>query len=114
MIGVVVAECSPGHFSYDGHEPCRPCPRGYYQVKSGQRDCTACPGHQTAQEGSSSPDHCTGTGEFCGSGNHMTALEGSTYLMNAQELVSFVSPGNPMHCQIPSVYTLFCLLHVHT
>ena len=57
-----VAECAPGHFSYDGHEPCRPCPRGYYQDQPGQTDCTACSGQTTAQDGSTSTDNCTETG----------------------------------------------------
>ncbi|KAI0233875.1 hypothetical protein LSAT2_015885 [Lamellibrachia satsuma] len=55
------AECAPGNFSYDGREPCRPCPTGYYQDQEGQTDCTACSGNSTAQEGSTSSDNCTAT-----------------------------------------------------
>ena len=58
---MVIAECVPGNFSYDGREPCRPCPRGYYQHESGQTNCTACSGNSTAQEGSTSSDNCTAT-----------------------------------------------------
>ena len=60
---IPAAECAAGHFSYDGHEPCRPCPRGYYQHQSGQTDCIACSSRKTtAQEGSTRSDRCIETG----------------------------------------------------
>ncbi|KAI0210194.1 hypothetical protein LSAT2_005067 [Lamellibrachia satsuma] len=51
--------CAAGNFSYDGREPCRPCPIGFYQDQEGQKNCMACATNTTAQEASISTDNCT-------------------------------------------------------
>ena len=61
---MVVAECPVGNFSYDGHEPCRPCPRGFYQTTTRQTTCTQCTDTTTADEGSDNKNKCSETGEY--------------------------------------------------
>jgi len=61
---MVVAECPVGHFSYDGHEPCRPCPRGFFQSTTGEKTCEPCSAKTTAEEGSDNTDKCTEKGEY--------------------------------------------------
>ena len=57
---VVVAKCAMGSFSYDGWEPCRPCPKGFYQGLLGQTACTVCTGNTTTPKNMSiSSDNCT-------------------------------------------------------
>ena len=33
-------ECQVGKFSYNDREPCRPCPKGFYQDTEGEQSCT--------------------------------------------------------------------------
>ena len=53
------ATCPVGKFSYDGMEPCHPCPKGFYQDKEGMKECTQCSGTTTLEEASFSKDNCT-------------------------------------------------------
>ena len=54
------AKCPMGKFSYDGMEPCRPCPKGFYQDKEGMKECTQCSEKTTTlEEASFSGDNCT-------------------------------------------------------
>ena len=53
------AKCPVGKFSYDGREPCRPCPKGFYQDSEGMQKCLQCSEDTTLQEASISSDNCT-------------------------------------------------------
>ncbi|KAM5158174.1 thyroglobulin [Mantella aurantiaca] len=49
--------CPAGSYSEDGE--CVPCPRGFYQVKSGSSQCLKCPrGTTTVYTGAYKQDHC--------------------------------------------------------
>eukprot|EP00111_Clytia_hemisphaerica_P015651 TCONS_00046199-protein len=51
--------CSPGTYSGNGVEPCKPCPKGSYQPSRGETRCLDCPGlKSTASPGSSSSGSC--------------------------------------------------------
>lgn len=53
------AECEAGYFSYNGFEPCRACPRGYYQDTVSQTDCLSCGDDEsTADVASISASNC--------------------------------------------------------
>lgn len=58
-ISVCTGQCSPGHYSADGFQPCQLCSRGTYQPESGRTLCFQCGGGlMTKHEGASSFQDC--------------------------------------------------------
>lgn len=42
-------QCEPGHYSYNGMKPCKPCPLGLYQPEYGRLSCMPCKGGLTTK-----------------------------------------------------------------
>nr|XP_022294152.1 sushi, von Willebrand factor type A, EGF and pentraxin domain-containing protein 1-like isoform X2 [Crassostrea virginica] len=60
------SECPRGTHSYNGHTPCRDCPRNYYQDNTGATNCTRCPVTQfTTSTRSTTPMDCLNATALC-------------------------------------------------
>ena len=56
-----IALCLPGTKSPNGLEICETCSKGYFEVKYGQTNCTACPvGFTTKRRGARELSDCKG------------------------------------------------------
>uniref|UniRef100_A0A5S6QI65 Signal peptide, CUB and EGF-like domain-containing protein 2 n=1 Tax=Trichuris muris TaxID=70415 RepID=A0A5S6QI65_TRIMR len=95
------ANCKAGYFSETGFEPCRPCPKGYFQNEDGRSSCKPCRHpYATADYGTGqlvqclAPERCQAGTYYDRNATACRACSVGTYQPNEAQDFCAKCPGN--------------------